>query len=242
MRERNVNELLACIRDFIQKIGLSLTVSAADLDDYFRAMSGNRAFGVAGTTPGNGTMWLFMLARELRPKVIVESGIWYGSSLFTLRKAVPEAKMFAFDLDFGALISRLDGVDYRQRDWGTDNVRSESPTDLCFFDDHTNNCMRVRQTYERGFKHIVLDDAPDLGEIHEFRFPAVPSISMIENDKWHEGDTVEWNWHGRRLRYTFRLQDTYGAKDVIKEIHRFPRLKRWTGMEDAFHYYVRLKA
>ncbi len=241
LHTRNMSELLVCIRDFFQKIGLSPTVSAADLDDYFQVMAQNRAFGEAGTTPGNGTIWLFLLARELQPKVIVESGTWRGSSLFTLRKAASKAKIFAFDLDFGALISRFEGVEYRQRDWGTDDVRAEGPTDLCFFDDHTNNCRRVRQSYDRGFKHIVLDDSPDLGEINEFRFPAVPSVSMLENNKWSEGDTIEWNWHGRRLRYRFRLEDTYGAKDLIEKVHRFPSLKRWTGMEDAFHYYVRLK-
>jgi hypothetical protein len=241
LHARNMQELLTCIHDFIVKIGLSPTISLGDLDDYFRAMAANQAFGAPGTTPGNGTIWLFLLARELQPQVIVESGTWRGSSLFTLRKAVPEAKLFAFDLDFGELISRLDSVDYRQHDWAMDNVRAESSTDLCFFDDHTNNCMRVRQSYERGFKHLILDDSPDLGEIHEFRYPAVPSISMIVSDKWNDGDTVEWNWQGRRLRYTFRLQDTYDAKDVIEEIHRFPSLRRWTGMEDAFHYYVRLR-
>ena len=65
-------------------------------------------------------------------------------------------------------------------------------------------------------------------------------MSMIENDKWTEGDTAEWNWNGRRLRYTFRMADTFGAKELI-EGHRFPSLKRWTGLDDAFHYYVRLK-
>lgn len=242
LHARSMGELLACVRDFVGKIGLTATVSMTDLDDYFRAMAHNQAFGAPGTTPGNGTIWLFLLARELQPRVIVESGVWSGSSLFTLRNAVPDAKLFAFDLDFGALVSRLPGVDYRQHDWGTDNVRAEGASDLCFFDDHTNNCMRIRQSYERGFKHVIVDDAPDVGEIQEFRYPAVPSVSMIENDKWAEGDTIEWNWKGRRLRYTFRTEDTFGAKELIEGLYRFPSLNRWTGMEDGFHYFVRLKA
>jgi hypothetical protein len=66
-------------------------------------------------------------------------------------------------------------------------------------------------------------------------------MAMIENDKWSEGDTVEWNWNGRRLRYTFRIADTFGVKELIKGLYRIPSLKRWTGLDDAFHYYVRLK-
>jgi hypothetical protein len=242
LHARNMQELLDCVRDFTSEIGLSSSASMTDLENYFRAMSFNQAFGILGTTPGNGTIWLFLLARILSPKVIVESGVYHGSSLFTLRNAAPQAKIFAFDINFATLLSRLEGVDYRQRDWGTDKVSAESSSDLCFFDDHINNCMRIRQSYERGFRHVIVDDSPDLGEIHQFRYPAVPAVSMIENNKWAEGDTAEWNWNGRRLRYTFRLADTFGVKELIDGIYRFPSLKRWTGMEDAFHYYIRLKA
>jgi len=241
LQARNMEELLGCVREFISKIGLSPTVTMGDLDDYFGVMAHNRAFGMPGTTPGNGTLWLFLLARQLQPKVIVESGVWYGSSLFTFRQAVPEAKIFAFDVTFARLVSRLSGVDYREHDWQHDDVRAEGRTDLCFFDDHINNCLRIRQSHERGFRHLILDDSPDLGEIHKFRYPAVPTVSMIEKDKWSDGDTAEWNWNGRRLRYTFRTADTFGAKDLIKAAYRFPSIKHWTGMEDAFHYYVRIK-
>jgi len=241
LHARKMKEVVACVRDFMTSIGLGPTVGMKDLEDYYRAMGRNRAFGIPGTTHGNGTIWLFMLARELQPKIIVESGVFHGSSLFTFKNAVPQAKMFAFDVNFATLLERLEGVDYRQHDWATDNVRAEGASDLCFFDDHVNNCMRARQAYERGFRHIVVDDAPDIGEIHQFRYPAVPSIAMIENDTWADGDTVEWNWNGRRLRYTFRTADTFGAKDAIEATYRFPSLKRWTGMEDSLHYYVRLK-
>lgn len=241
LQARNLEELLSCVREFVTKIGLPPTVAMNDLEDYFRAMAYNRAFGTPYATPGNGTIWLFLLARELQPRIIVESGVNAGSSLFTLRHAVPAAKIFAFDLTFRFLLSRLDGVDYREHDWRHDNVRAESRSDLCFFDDHINNCLRIRQSYERGFRHVIVDDSPDLGEIHQFRYPAVPAVTMIERNKWCDGDTVEWNWNGRRLRYTFRTADTYNVKELIKAIYPFPSLKRWTGMEDAFHYYIRLK-
>ncbi len=238
---RNMAQMLACVRQFLATIGAPSDVSMDDLDAYFQTTSRNRAFGVLGTTPGNGTIWLFLLARALQPQRIVESGVYHGSSLFTFRAAVPRAKLFAFDVSFATLLSRLDGVDYREHDWGTDDVRAESPSDLCFFDDHINNCLRLRQAYERGFRHVVVDDSPDIGEIHQLHFPAVPTVSMVTDDKWTEGDMIEWNWQGRRLRYVFRLADTHGAKDIIETAYRFPSLTRWTGMDDALHYYVRLK-
>jgi hypothetical protein len=238
---RNMEELLACVSGFMNEIGLPATLSVNDINTYFNLMTQNRAFGVHGTTPGNGTLWLCMLMRALNPKVVVESGVYHGSSLFTIKASAPQAKVFAFDVNFENLLFRLDGVDYREHDWAADDIRAEGPSDMCFFDDHINNCMRVRQAYDRGFRHVVVDDSPDLGEIHNFRYPAVPSMSMIENDKWADGDMVMWNWNGRRLRYTFRTSDTYGVKDIIESLHRFPSIKRWTGMEDAYHYYIRLK-
>jgi hypothetical protein len=61
LHARNMEELLGCVREFITTIGLSPTVSMGDLYDYFRAMSRNHAFGILGTTPGNGTVWLFLI-------------------------------------------------------------------------------------------------------------------------------------------------------------------------------------
>jgi hypothetical protein len=242
LHTRNMSELLSCVRNFFAEIGLPATATLGDLDEYFRTMGRNAAFNAPGTTPGNGTLWLFLLARGLRPPVIVESGVHHGSSLFTLRHAVLTAKIFAFDVTFGNLLTRLDGVDYREHDWGIDDVRATGPSDFCFFDDHINNCMRIRQSFDRGFKHVIVDDSPDLGEIHHFRYPSVPTISMIKNDKWHDGDTAEWNWNGRRLRYTFRIADTFGVTELIEGAHRFPSIKSWTGMDDAYHWYVRLKS
>jgi hypothetical protein len=242
LNARKMAELLDCVRDFMATAGLPNAITMDDLTAYFQTMERNRAFGEEGATAGNGTIWLFLMARALNPELIIESGVYYGSSNFMLRQAAPKAKMIAFDISFRFLVARLENVEYREHDWASDDVRAQSPNDLCFFDDHINNCMRIRQSYDRGFRHVVVDDSPDIGELHDFRCPAVPSIAMVENGGWADGDTVEWNWHGRRLRYTFRTADTFGAKEVIEAAYRFPSLKRWTGMDDALHYYVRVKA
>jgi hypothetical protein len=147
LHTRNMEELLAHVREFLLQAGFVATITIDDLNAYYNAMAHNRAFGVPGTTPGNGTMWLFLLTRVLKPSLIVESGVYGGSSLFTLRAAAPQAKMIAYDITFKNLVERLPGVDYRERDWGGDELRAESPSDLCFFDDHTNNCRRVRQSF-----------------------------------------------------------------------------------------------
>jgi hypothetical protein len=238
---RHYLELLVEVRRFLDEIGMPGTVGVSDLHAYFEVKRQNPGYGHNWTTPGNLSFWLFQIARALQPQVVVESGVLRGSSLFTLRHAVPAAKMYAFDLDFSNLAFRTDTIDYREHDWGTDQVQAESPTDLCYFNDHINNCLRIRQCYERGFKHLVLDDAPEFGELQAYRFPALPSVAMIANDKVRDGDTIEWVWQNHRLRYTFRSEHTFGAKALIDHCHPIPGLRRWTGLPDSTAYYVKLK-
>jgi len=241
LQMRHHNELLEVMRGYLRKIGVSDRIGVGDLVEYFEVRRQNPAFGILGTTPGNLTLWLFLLVRALKPKVVVESGVYMGSSLFTMRCASPVPKMYAFDLDFSKLLFKTDTVDFREHDWGTDQVKAESPTDLCYFNDHINNCMRIRQCWERGFKHLVLDDTPDLGEIQAYRFPALPSVSMIVNDKFKDGDTLEWVSNGLRLRYVFRTEHTFGAKELIEHCHPIPHVRLWTGLQDSNAYYVKLK-
>ena len=238
---RHLDELLGVVRGFLGEVGLPERVGVGDVYAYFEVKRRNPAYGQNWTTPGNLSFWLFQLVRVLQPQVIVESGVLRGSSLFSLRCASPDAKIYAFDLDFSNLAFRTDTIDYREHDWGTDDVRAAGPSDLCYFNDHINNCLRIRQCYERGFKHLVLDDSPDLGELQAYRYPAIPTVSMIVNDKLKDGDAVEWNWQGERLRYTFRTEHTFGAKALIDHAHRIPRVHPWTGLPDSHAYYVKLK-
>jgi len=241
LRIRHWNELVGVIRAFLVEAQLPDRIGLPDLVDYLTVKSRNPAVGQHITTPVNLTAWLFMIVRALQPRIVVESGVFKGSSLFTMRCASPRHKMFAFDVDFSWLTHRFDAVDYRERDWGLDDVRAEGPTDLCYFNDHVNNCLRIRQAYERGFKHLVLDDTPDLGEIRAYRYPAVPTVSMIVSGKFQDGDAVDWVWQGQRLRYTFRTEHTFGARELIDHCHPIPALHRWTGLQDSNAYYVKLK-
>jgi hypothetical protein len=238
---RHFGELLGQIRGFLATTGLPEIIGMTDLIQYFELLHRNPAFGRQWTTPGNLTLWLFMLVRALRPKVAVESGVLRGSSLFMQRFAHPHHKQYAFDLDFSNLAYTSDTVIYREHDFGTDDVRAEGPDDFCYFNDHINNCLRIRQCYERGFKHLVLDDSPDLGEIQAYRFPALPSVSMIANGKFQDGDTLDWTWNGQHLRYTFRTEHTYGARELIDHCHPIPHIRLWTGLQDSNAYYVKLK-
>jgi hypothetical protein len=89
LHARNMEDVLDCVRRFLTTASLPAVASMDDINAYFRVTGRNRAFEIPGTTPGNGTIWLYFLAKALQPKVIVESGVYSGSSLFTLRAAAP---------------------------------------------------------------------------------------------------------------------------------------------------------
>src|SRR5271170_2510402 len=60
---RHLNELLEQLRGFLVKADLPDRIGVGDLIQYFEVRQRNPAFAQWGTTPGNLTLWLFMLVR-----------------------------------------------------------------------------------------------------------------------------------------------------------------------------------
>src|SRR5579862_3465764 len=84
LQRRHLDELLAHLRGFLVEAGLPDRIGVDDLVEYFEVRRRNPAFQQQWTTPGNLTLWLFLLVRVLEPQVVVESGVLRGSSLFSL--------------------------------------------------------------------------------------------------------------------------------------------------------------
>jgi hypothetical protein len=217
-------------------------LSADDLDAFARICDRNPAAEEKGSTRTDSLLWLFAFCRCLRPEVIVESGVRAGRSLWTLRNAAPDAVLYAYDIRLDRMAFRDESIRYRETDWSRDEIRAKSEFDLCYFDDHINNCLRIQQARERGFRNLVFDDAPSVMNLGRFRFPGVPTAQMILDDDLEEGDAVVWTRGEETLRYTFSEAHTYGARDLIERIVVLPDLVKYTGRDGSDHLvYVRLK-
>ncbi len=239
--ERVVERLGSSLRQFMLATGFEDRDYEQYVREFLHTCEANPALGAARTTAGGSLVWLFVLARTLSPRVIVESGVFKGASLYTLHSACPDASVHAFDIDLSNLLYAHSAIHYHEGDWSEALPRAEGPTDLCYFDDHINNCLRVRQAYDQGFRHLIFDDSPEIGELHKWRFPGVPTIQMVHHQTLEPGDWVEWVWKDKKLRYTYREEDTHGVKDLLEVVVELPSLSSLTGRPTGVQTYVRLK-
>lgn len=240
-RDRTVERISEQMRAFLVSAGFPDRSYQPDVRDFWGSFRSNPAGGARRTTATGSLLWVFVLARAIQPKVIVESGVFKGASLHTLRGAMPDARIHAYDIDLSNVMVKDESIRFYEGDWSEAFPQSESPEDFCYFDDHINNCLRVRQAYDLGFRHVLIDDSPDIGQLHVWRYPGVPTIQMVENRSLEPGEWVEWIWKNRRLRYVYREEDSYGAADLVEHVAELPTLVSLTGRPAGVQTYVRLK-
>ena len=97
--------------------------------------------------------------KKLKPKFLIESGIWKGLGTWFFEQASPETKIISIDpeLKFREYISpkvTYQTTDFLLTDW------SYLPTDetFIFFDDHQNFLQRMQYAKTCGFKKMMYED------------------------------------------------------------------------------------
>lgn len=176
---------------------------------------------------------LYLSARMLNPDLIVESGVYRGASSYFLRAACPKAEIYAFDTNLKNLVYRSSDVNYIEADWMSENIRClPSRKGLLYLDDHQDQSLRILQSHERGFRHLLLDDCWPI-DVPGCGWPPIPTVDMIV-DNWLEiGE--EFNWVENELLWTYKhtheaelnMQKAY---KLIGNVVEWPLLYRETGI------------
>lgn len=241
LRDRVVSRFSERAEKFLSgELGLSVKGVSSDVKNFFESLKSNPARNHRrGATGDRRNLWLYLLAAQLEPETVVESGVWVGRSLFALREAAPSASLHAFDINLGRLVFQDESIEYHEYDWSKSDVTCSNENGLCYFDDHINNGRRIREAYEKGFKHLVFDQCPRVSEVHPYRYPGIPTAMMIARDELTEGDCIEYPWDGKKLRYQFNPDDTWEAEDLIDLACYFPAFEEGGGQVNHFAY-VRL--
>lgn len=100
----------------------------------------------------------FML-KSLRPKVIIESGVWKGQGTWLIEQACPDAEVVCLDISFNNLEYRSAGATYIEKDFSVvDFAAIDKTSALVFFDDHQNALMRLQQLKWKGFNQAIFED------------------------------------------------------------------------------------
>jgi|WetSurMetagenome_2_1015567.scaffolds.fasta_scaffold116951_1 hypothetical protein len=176
--------------------------------------------GGTGIKPG---YWLFVMAGFLDAELIIESGVWRGQSAWLLRQANPRAVVHAFDISLQNLEYRDSTIKYHKMDWYEYRLFCCNPErSIIFFDDHINQARRVQEAHRRGFKWVFFDDnvSPDM--FYRVGRPPLPTIEMLYNSRYKDGDTITWELQGTKHDFVFSLPVAEEAKKLISHYYVFP--------------------
>lgn len=179
----------------------------------------------SGGSGFNDSLALYAVASLAAPALIVESGVHKGHATWLFRQACPDASIHAFDIDFGHLVCRDPAAHYEMCDWSQVTVGPIDPTaSLAFFDDHVNQCRRVREAYDCGFRLLVFDDNYPADQLYATGVPPVPTLAMLYDTDLAPGTELRWLRRGKPRTYTYNPDDTYGAADLIDRAVTLPDL------------------
>lgn len=102
---------------------------------------------------------LYCLLKKIKPKYVIESGIWRGQTTWLIKKTLKKTKLFSIDLDLSQREIIYKNVEYLNKDitkYNWDKINKNNT--LIIFDDHVCFSERIEFLINNNFKHIIFDD------------------------------------------------------------------------------------
>jgi hypothetical protein len=138
----------------------------------------------------NHSWALWFIVSSLKPKIIIESGVWRGHSTWIIEKACPVSKIYSFDLDFSKLEYRSPNAQYFENDFSEfDWSKIDVSNSLCLFDDHQNSLERAKTAKWFGFKRMIFEDNWPVGQGDSYSLKhmkekvGMPRMQMSDNSR-----------------------------------------------------------
>ena len=101
---------------------------------------------------------MYIFLKKIKPKFVVESGVYKGQSTWLIEKVLPKAKLLCIDPDLNnreyiSKKAKYSRIDFCEQDFS--NIPKNS---LVFFDDHQHAMERLIYAKWFNFKHIIFED------------------------------------------------------------------------------------
>lgn len=190
----------------------------------------------------HNSFWLFLFARTLNPKLIIESGVWKGHTSWLLEQACPDATILGFDINLRNLEYKNGKVKFYEQDWSEYQFGSVEPEQsLVFFDCHVNHAKRILEAHDRGFRHLLFDDNPPVHKLYGYGLPGFPTANMVWKGLEVQRHEVAWYWQGKEISYQIDKKEITKARVIMKMHEVFPDVggsTRYGGF--SFLTYVKL--
>ena len=152
----NLHEIISTEQDpkLNQKLQKFIAKNIEEFKKVYHSYEGN----YLGAISVAETFWLFYLIKSLKPRQIIESGTFYGYSLYFISKAVNwECDILSFDIDqsksnFPKNVKRF------EFDWTYHKNIKKGKDTLVFFDDHIDHDKRLLEAIDNDQQHILFHD------------------------------------------------------------------------------------
>jgi hypothetical protein len=108
---------------------------------------------------------IWFILRFLKPKFIIESGVFKGQGTWLFEKASPSSKIYSIDINLSQRVYISKNVTYFSKDFSALNWgQIDKEKTLVFFDDHQNAIDRIKFCKKEGFKALVFEDNYPTGQ------------------------------------------------------------------------------
>jgi len=99
------------------------------------------------------------IVKKLKPKFLIESGVWKGLGTWFFEQASPETKIISIDPSPNFRVYTSPNVTYQTEDFlKTDWSNIPTEETMIFFDDHQNFFERLKHAQSLGFKIVMTED------------------------------------------------------------------------------------
>jgi len=154
----------------------------------------------------------WFILKHIKPKVIIESGVWKGLGTWVLEKSCPEAKIISIDIDYSNLKYRSDKVTYLKKDIRTYDWKSileeyyqkgiKKEEIIVFLDDHQNFLDRVEFLSNLGISYVLYEDnyPPSQGDCLSPKKIISQQDYVIDNSGFR-------TYHKNSIEYLVKFED-----------------------------------
>ena len=122
----------------------------------------------------NHAFALYYIVKKLKPKLVIESGVYKGQTTWLIEKASPKSKLICIDINLSQREYISKKAKYSDIDFKSHDFSKIPENTLVFFDDHVNHLERMLHANFFKIKNIIFEDNYD---IHEGDFQTLKHFS-----------------------------------------------------------------
>jgi hypothetical protein len=249
LMERMFSEFGAVVDDWFAHQNLFRIVkplkAAEELPAFYSSYLKSPFREQGGGSRFNNLAWLYLIARAMQPRVVIDSGTYRGASAWAFALSVPDAAIYSFDIDLSQLACKVASVRYEQRDWTAFNWEGvDLPNALAYFDDHLDQARRLIEASAHGIPLAIFDDDYPVTSLtgRGHGVYAFPKIEYVLDEKIRSLREISWIRPGGRESFPVNAAYLDKARALIAATDRLPDSSLITGIYQTPYRIVRVVA